>query len=257
MMTPLENNFHNAQVAALSEELDKLDEPENLPRCLRQLTEQDDEDSLLGLLTQQGQDWEFERPTYITELVPDELDGSPRKVTTVIWDDPSSVAAYFTTSGDSPVIETVAAQQDKLCRLTNEVQAPDTKFYSASGAREFKQQHRNFIRIMLGLEMLEQKGMREDTLNRNWRNFWKKFFAVKKKHGDARSWLLNKHVNSIIAFFARWSQPKAVEMARKNASQRREARQNYEEREEEKRAQSRQVLDTEHFSGVGTQMKMF
>ena len=195
---------------------------EDVARAIRPMDIEDDEDYSLGLTCKMSWDQEQERPTFLRELMADDM-GYPKSVITIIWDDPSTIDAYFTMSGEDPVIDCVASQQDRLCRLTNEQQAPDKEFYSAAGSMEFKTQHSNFIKAMLWLS--PEANTNPETINLKWKVFWKKYYAIKKSKGGTRGWLLNKQVNSIICAFAVLGQPKAVEMMKKNSLHKQEVKQ--------------------------------
>ncbi len=87
-------------------------------------------------------------------------------------------SCYWTTTGDNPVLDSLAAKNDQRSRLLNEILPPPRDFYSAAKPNpNDKICYRNFLRTML---CLRKNAGDLNKLRELWRRFWKKFWELKE-----------------------------------------------------------------------------
>jgi len=90
-----------------------------------------------------------------------------------------NASCYFTTTGDNPVIDTLAAKNDNQCRLLNEILPPPKDFYSCAKPNAHdKKTHRHFIQTLL---CLRKNCGSVKRLRELWSRFWKKYFELKAR----------------------------------------------------------------------------
>lgn len=126
-------------------------------------------------------------------------DFDPRWGLEVITTDNSGPqSAYYTTSGDNPVLSCEADLVDQKRRLSTEDVAPSKEFYSA--ALPYKRQHRNFTNWLLAVQ---KHSASPAKLRKLWNAFWTKYFS-RKADGTLSEWLYGKQVASVVAAFGKY-----------------------------------------------------
>ena len=156
----------------------------------------DDEDlPWISVVLTEDHEQEFTRTVFVG-LVPD-ADGCPVPAFEDITDDASTIDAYFTTTGDNPVLECAAKLADLEDRNLAEPHVFTTPAFYSACRTTGKTQHRNFQKWMLAV--------RQNSHDAVWlRHAWNKFWRIVYKHqkaGDKSDWMFSKQISSVKAAF--------------------------------------------------------
>lgn len=184
--------INEALAEKLTDETDKLDDDGQF-----HFGPNDEDLPWISVIQTEDKEVEFTRTVFVG-LVPGEM-GEPVPVYEDIVDDSSDINAYFTTTGDNPVLECAAKLADLEDRnLTEPHLLPTPAFYSACRTTG-KVQHRNFMKWMLAIR---QNSTNQIWLRQAWNKFWRAVYRHQKA-GDKFNWMFNKQISSVKAAFER------------------------------------------------------
>ena len=118
-----------------------------------------------------------------------------------VYDDSTTIDAYFTLSGDNPVIWSQSTQAD-VARTKGGFSDidPDTSHGFYSAGISWKEQERNLHTV---ISWIWRNQDNPSQLRKGWVRFWKRYFGYKTVI-ERRKWLFNKHIKLVVHTFNRF-----------------------------------------------------